>query len=369
MALQFRRLLFATYDDCVLSCQAKNYTESCNSECSDLFGVDYSPQKKLGKIALAMIVLSVITSVLAACYAIYAKFIRPRRRRSTQREDEAEAEIIETRDQFADEEEGRVVDHPIWYIRTVGLQPSVIGSIRVFKYKSGDGLVEGTECSICLSEFHDDENLRLLPKCSHAFHIPCIDTWLRSHTNCPLCRAPIVTNTAIATSSQANLDDTSTGEETRIEVLEEDQETGREMEGRDGGVRVVTEEESELQSENLNEEEEEEEEEDGIQPLRRSVSLDSLSAFKIIQALANVHPAVVSDRNSGARRAGGGNGSSGEIVQNRGGGNQNLIKFMATSSFGRSFQIGSSSLKRSISCSGKFFLSRPRRNRNSGLPS
>jgi hypothetical protein len=185
-----------------------------------------------------------------------------------------------------------------------------------------------------------------------------------------LCRAPIVTSTAIATSSQANLDDTSSGEETRIEVSEEDQESSREMEGRDGGVRVVTEEESELQSENLNEEEEEEvEEEDGIQPLRRSVSLDSLSAFKIIQALANVHPAVESDRNSGTRRAGGGDGSSGESVQNRGGGNQNLIKLMATSSFGRSFQIGPSSLKRSISCSGKFFLSRTRRNRNSGLPS
>ncbi|KAE9584943.1 putative transcription factor C2H2 family [Lupinus albus] len=38
------------------------------------------------------------------------------------------------------------------------------------------------------------EIIRLLPKCHHAFHLPCIDTWLASHTNCPMCRAPIVTN-------------------------------------------------------------------------------------------------------------------------------------------------------------------------------
>jgi hypothetical protein len=178
-----------------------------------------------------------------------------------------------------------------------------------------------------------------------------------------LCRAPIVTNTDEATSSQANLGNTSSGEETQIEVLEDDQESDRETEGRDGELRIVTEEESRFQNENLNGEE------DGIQQLRRSVSLDSLSAFKIIQALANVLPVVESDRNSGAGRAGIGNESAREIVQNRGVGNQNLMKSMATSSLGRSFRIGPSSLKRSLSCSGKLFLSRACRNRNSGLPS
>jgi hypothetical protein len=87
------------------------------------------------------------------------------------------------------------VDHPIWFITTVGLQQSVISSIAVCKYKKNEGLIEGTECSVCLNEFQENETLRLLPKCSHAFHIPCIDTWLRSHTNCPLCRANILTDT------------------------------------------------------------------------------------------------------------------------------------------------------------------------------
>ncbi|PRQ21342.1 putative transcription factor C2H2 family [Rosa chinensis] len=87
------------------------------------------------------------------------------------------------------------VDHPIWFITTVGLQQSIINSITVCKYKKCEGLIEGTECSVCLNEFHEDEMLRLLPKCSHAFHMNCIDTWLRSHTNCPLCRAYITSET------------------------------------------------------------------------------------------------------------------------------------------------------------------------------
>ena len=98
-----------------------------------------------------------------------------------------------TDEEFLDE--NNHVDHPIWLITTAGLQQSVISSITVCKYKKDEGLIEGTECSVCLNEFHEDETLRLLPKCSHAFHIPCIDTWLRSHTNCPLCRANIVTDT------------------------------------------------------------------------------------------------------------------------------------------------------------------------------
>ncbi|CAA7400945.1 unnamed protein product [Spirodela intermedia] len=80
----------------------------------------------------------------------------------------------------------------VWYIKTVGLDEMTIEAISVFPYKKGEGLVDGSDCAVCLGEFQEGEMLRLLPKCSHAFHIPCIDTWLRSHVNCPLCRAPIV---------------------------------------------------------------------------------------------------------------------------------------------------------------------------------
>lgn len=108
-------------------------------------------------------------------------------------------DIDETHQDFMNEDLGPVMHHPIWLINTIGLEQSQIESIQVFKYKRDQGLTEGTDCSVCLSEFEDDENLRLLPKCSHAFHVPCIDTWLRSHKNCPLCRAPIIKNTSAQT--------------------------------------------------------------------------------------------------------------------------------------------------------------------------
>ncbi|XAR62123.1 hypothetical protein NMG60_11016752 [Bertholletia excelsa] len=126
-------------------------------------------------------------------------------------------------DEILDENNGPAVDHPIWYINTIGLQPSVIDSITVFRYKKTDPLVEARECSVCLNEFRDDETLRLLPKCNHAFHIPCIDTWLRSHTNCPLCRARIVSNTAGTPSGSNNQNgpNSDPGEETQMGNSEE----------------------------------------------------------------------------------------------------------------------------------------------------
>ncbi|KAF2318731.1 hypothetical protein GH714_010359 [Hevea brasiliensis] len=43
-------------------------------------------------------------------------------------------------------------------------------------------------CAICLSEFEEGEELRTLPECKHSYHMACIDMWLYSHSNCPVCR-------------------------------------------------------------------------------------------------------------------------------------------------------------------------------------
>ena len=47
------------------------------------------------------------------------------------------------------------------------------------------------ECAVCLSEFEDDESVRLMPKCDHVFHRECIDMWLGCHVSCPVCRADL----------------------------------------------------------------------------------------------------------------------------------------------------------------------------------
>ncbi|KAL1200655.1 putative RING-H2 finger protein ATL53 [Cardamine amara subsp. amara] len=78
-----------------------------------------------------------------------------------------------------------------------GLDDALIKKIGCFKLKKHQiGLkINGTDCSICLGEFNEDESLRLLPKCNHIFHVVCIDRWLKSHSNCPLCRAKIIVPT------------------------------------------------------------------------------------------------------------------------------------------------------------------------------
>ncbi|KAF8781102.1 hypothetical protein HU200_001079 [Digitaria exilis] len=79
--------------------------------------------------------------------------------------------------------------------RQRGLDAAVLETFPTMAYadvkahKAGKGALE---CAVCLSEFDDDETLRLLPKCSHVFHPDCIDTWLASHVTCPVCRANLV---------------------------------------------------------------------------------------------------------------------------------------------------------------------------------
>lgn len=49
------------------------------------------------------------------------------------------------------------------------------------------------KCTICLSEFETDEDVRRLP-CMHLFHIDCVDQWLSTNKRCPICRVDIETH-------------------------------------------------------------------------------------------------------------------------------------------------------------------------------
>lgn len=69
-----------------------------------------------------------------------------------------------------------------------GIDQAVIESLPIFRFGSLSGQKEGLECAVCLNKFEPTEILRLLPKCKHAFHVECVDTWLDAHSTCPLCR-------------------------------------------------------------------------------------------------------------------------------------------------------------------------------------
>ncbi|KAK9671664.1 hypothetical protein RND81_12G046400 [Saponaria officinalis] len=60
--------------------------------------------------------------------------------------------------------------------------------------KMSTNLGKDKECSICLSGFVDGEELRQLKNCKHLFHKVCIDKWLSTHFNCPVCRAFAIHN-------------------------------------------------------------------------------------------------------------------------------------------------------------------------------
>ncbi|KAF7830007.1 RING-H2 finger protein ATL43-like [Senna tora] len=69
-----------------------------------------------------------------------------------------------------------------------GIDRTVIESLPIFRFASLRGQKDGLECAVCLNPFEPVEILRLLPKCKHAFHVECVDTWLDAHSTCPLCR-------------------------------------------------------------------------------------------------------------------------------------------------------------------------------------
>ncbi|KAK6119292.1 hypothetical protein DH2020_046965 [Rehmannia glutinosa] len=136
---------------------------------------------------LIIAIIGVLASafLLVSYYTVVTKYCK-------RRNNDHNFETEENRDELSQDQ---------WQnINTNGLDESMIKNITVCKYKKGDGLIEGTECAVCLSEFQENESLRLLPKCSHAFHLPCIDMWLKNNSNCPLCRANVV---ALAHTSSA----------------------------------------------------------------------------------------------------------------------------------------------------------------------
>ncbi|KAJ3689801.1 hypothetical protein LUZ61_018965 [Rhynchospora tenuis] len=69
-------------------------------------------------------------------------------------------------------------------------------SLPVRKYAKEEMQANGKEieeCPVCLVEFEEDEEVKVVdPGCEHMFHPVCIDRWLAMRDTCPVCRSTIV---------------------------------------------------------------------------------------------------------------------------------------------------------------------------------
>lgn len=71
-----------------------------------------------------------------------------------------------------------------------GMKREEIEWFATVKYKKSgneNASEEERKCSICLTDFEDDQEIRFLA-CFHRFHQTCIDDWLIHNAKCPLCK-------------------------------------------------------------------------------------------------------------------------------------------------------------------------------------
>ena len=81
-----------------------------------------------------------------------------------------------------------------------GVKKKIVDSLPKFVYDSAkkeggggsDVKLSSGDCAICLVEYADGDEIRVLPQCGHGFHVGCIDLWLGSHSSCPSCRQILV---------------------------------------------------------------------------------------------------------------------------------------------------------------------------------
>lgn len=72
-----------------------------------------------------------------------------------------------------------------------GLEPLALADFPTKKYRElclSSKENAHRRCTICLSDYHEEDTLRVLPVCGHSFHAMCIDIWLQQHSTCPVCR-------------------------------------------------------------------------------------------------------------------------------------------------------------------------------------
>ncbi|XP_010523957.1 PREDICTED: RING-H2 finger protein ATL5 [Tarenaya hassleriana] len=133
-----------------------------------------------GKIMLSSVIVLFVAVILILCFHSYARWLFRRQNRRIRRRIRAHLRSLSA------------ARDPALASSLAPLDPAVLDNIPVFVYAPPKTLdAPPMECAVCLSEFEEDDEGRVLPKCGHAFHVDCIDTWFRSRSSCPLCRAPV----------------------------------------------------------------------------------------------------------------------------------------------------------------------------------
>lgn len=94
-----------------------------------------------------------------------------------------------------------------------GLDDDVLVTFPTFLYSEAtmphkcniENLATNSVCSICLADYKPRHVVRLLPECNHLFHVKCIDTWLKVHPTCPMCRIELAACRDCATINSTSL--------------------------------------------------------------------------------------------------------------------------------------------------------------------
>ncbi|KAF2069634.1 hypothetical protein CYY_009051 [Polysphondylium violaceum] len=71
-----------------------------------------------------------------------------------------------------------------------GATDTMIRNLPVHKFTPGYLEEEDSSCAICLSDYVQDDKIRILP-CKHHFHLECVDRWLIINKTCPFCKRDI----------------------------------------------------------------------------------------------------------------------------------------------------------------------------------
>ncbi|KAJ4841246.1 hypothetical protein Tsubulata_047308 [Turnera subulata] len=144
-----------------------------------------SPNSNLPMLYYGLVVVGVAAVVLVVYNLLIVKWC-------TQRDQERSSGLQGRQDRFVEVTASRNLEHPNSYF------------LSSYKYKRDNNNNNNNsnnmnvqelgieyECPVCLSVFEEGEEVRQLPRCKHSFHAPCIDMWLYSHSDCPLCRAKV----------------------------------------------------------------------------------------------------------------------------------------------------------------------------------